>query len=347
MGQKTQKILLVVLAILMLSFIVLGVAYSYKSRETLGKIAGTRVSKNEFIFLLKQVRTRLEESMLSNETTMEERRKFWDSEVEGKTASEAAEEIALDEAKKIKIQLIKANENKIELTKEEKDKNKKEIDEMVEKLGGTINANQRIFMVYGVPMGEYKKIREEISLVNKYMDSEKTKLKASDEELLDYYNKIYENEEQVTTRHILLSTVDSKEQPLPDDKIEEQRVKANELLERLKNGEDIEKLVRENTADVSSIDTKGQYTFRKGQMVSEFEGWAFNNAPGSMGVIKTEYGFHVIVKPTFEELKGEILDKVLNGKYEEMLNEWVKLPEYELVINQKALKSVRNIIEQS
>lgn len=347
MGQRSQKILVIALIVLVFAGIVFGVSYSYKSRETLGKIADTSVSKNEFIFLLKQVRTRLEESMLSNESTLEERKKFWDSEVGGKTASEAAEEIALDEAKKIKIQLIKANENKIQLTKEEKDKNTKEIDEMVEKLGGSINANQRIFTVYGVPTSEYRKIREEISLVNKYMDFEKAKLEASDEEVMDYYKKNYENEEIVTVRHILLSTVDSKEQPLPDEKIEEQRVLANELLEKLKNGEDIEKLVRENTADVSSMNTKGQYTFRKGQMVSEFEGWAFSNKPGSMGIVKTEYGFHVIVKPTFDELKSEILDKVLNDKYEEMLNKWVKLPEYELVINQKAMENVRNIIEQS
>ena len=186
-----------------------------------------------------------------------------------------------------------------------------------------------------------------MSLIDKYIETEKEKLKASDQEILDYYNKNFENDELVTVRHILLSTVDNERKPLSDEEIKKQKVKAEEILEKLKNGEDIEKLVREYTADLASIDNKGQYTFRKGQqMVAEFEGWAFNNAPGSSGIIKSDYGYHVMVKPTFEELKDDAKDGVLSDKYGELLNEWVKLPKYELVVNQKALKSIRGIVER-
>ena len=344
MEHKLQKTWVILLTVLVIAGIVGGVAYSYSSREILGKIAGTTISSNEFIFVLKQVINRSEKMMLPNGATEEERKTLWNSEVEGKKFSEKMEEIALEEVKKYKIQLIKADKANIELTKEEKDKNRKEIDQMIEKLGGRVSANDRILTVYGIPTSEYRKIREKISLISKYMEFEKSKLKASDEEILDYYNKNYENDEKVTVRHILLSTKDSSNKDLPADKIEEQRIKADEVLEKIKNGEDIEKLVKEYSDDMVSVNTKGQYTFEKGNMVPEFEGWAFNNAPGNYGIVKTEYGFHVIVKPTFEELKDEVKDLVLNTKYEELLKEWAELPEYEIVVNQKALKHVRNII---
>ena len=63
-----------------------------------------------------------------------------------------------------------------------------------------------------------------------------------------------------------------------------------------------------------------------------------------MGIVKSEYGFHIMVKPTFEDLKDEVRGKALESKYNDLLDEWSKLPEYDLEINQKALQNIRNII---
>ena len=342
---KLKSVLAILGVVIVVLGIILGVAYSYSSREVVGTVAGTKIHRNEFIFVLKSVRRTLEESTLSQQATKEEKETFWNSVIEGKTARETAEDIALDESKKLKIQLIKAKENNIVLTTNEVYDNNNGIEEMVRALGGRAKAADKMFEVYGVSINDYRRIIGNMSLIRKYVTYEKSKLEASEEEVLDYYNKNYENEEEATVRHILLSTLDKDQKPLSDDKIEEKRLQAQEILDKIKNGEDFETLVRENTYDMSSKGTLGQYTVKKGQKVAEFEKWAFNSKPGDMGIIKSEYGFHVMVKPTFEDLKEEIQDKVKEDKYNDLLDEWSKLPEYDLEINQKALQSVRNIIE--
>ncbi|MBP5427473.1 MAG: peptidylprolyl isomerase [Clostridiales bacterium] len=338
------KILAFALAVALLVGLVFGVAYAYKTREAVGTVASNPIRTNEFVFILKTVRSTLEQSMLAPTATKAERDSFWSSVVEGKKVKEMAENIALDEAKKIKIQLIKAKANNIELTKEEKAKNQKEVDETIQKLGG--EASERIRNIYGVSISEYKKIREEMSLVKKYADFERAKLEITDQEIEEFYNKNYENQDIVTVRHILLSTIDNKQQQLPDDQVNEAKNLANELMDRVKNGEDFAQLVRDNTADIPSRDTKGQYTFRKGQFVPEFEAWAFNSKPGDIGVVKSDYGFHVMVKPTFDELKEEIKERVLDEKYAVMLDEWAKISIYNIKVNEKALQNARHIVEE-
>lgn len=343
---RVGGILAFIAVIVIFAGVIWGVAFAYKSREAVGVVAGNKITTNEFVFVLKSVRSMLEQSMLSPNATKAEVDSFWSSVVEGKTVSEKADAMALEEAKKIKIQLIRAKGNNIELTKEEKENNKKEINEMIEKLGGKAEASDRIRMVYGVSIAEYRKIREEMSLINKYAEFEKSKIDVSEEDLVESYNKNYENQDQVTVRHILISTVDTEGNQLPEDKFEEAQDLANSLVDRVKGGEDFGELVKEYTADMSSRDTKGQYTFRKGQMVPEFEAWSFNNRPGDVGIVKSDYGYHIIKKPTFDELKEDIKNRVLDEKYGAMLDEWSKVALYDIKINSKALKNAKTIAEE-
>lgn len=344
LNEKLKKLLVVGLAIILFLGVFLGVAYSYNSREVVGRVANSKIRKNEFMFVLKTVRNTLEQSTLRADATKEDREKFWNSIFEGKTATEKAEDIALDEIKKLKIQEIKAKEKNITLTKEEKDKNKREIDEMVEKLGGRANAEEKILRVYGISINTYKKIREEMKVVEKYMDETKKGIEITEQDLIDFYNDKYENDEVVTVRHILISTVDKEQKEVTEEVIKEKSDLAYSILDKINNGENFEELLKEYTEDTSTKDELGQYTLRKGQMTPEFENWAFENKPGSTGVVKTEYGFHVMVKPTFDELKEQIKDKTLEKKYNDTLDELGELPEYDLIINEKGLQHVRNLI---
>ena len=88
----------------------------------------------------------------------------------------------------------------------------------------------------------------------------------------------------VSVRHIL---VDSEE-------------KANELLQQYNDGEKTEDafaaLAVANSTD-SNASSGGLYTdIYRGQMVSEFEDWCFDSSrqPGDTGIVKTEYGYHVM-----------------------------------------------------
>lgn len=102
--------------------------------------------------------------------------------------------------------------------------------------------------------------------------------------------------DQVRARHILISTVDqATNQPLEADAIAAAKEKAEDLLERAKDGEDFATLATENTEDPGSKETGGEYTFGRGQMVPEFEEAAFNLEEGEISdLVATSYGYHII-----------------------------------------------------
>ena len=77
--------------------------------------------------------------------------------------------------------------------------------------------------------------------------------------------------------------------------------KAQSLLDEWKAGEHTEDsfafLAAENSADTGSASNGGLYEeVYPGQMVDAFDAWCFDAArqPGDTGIVKTEYGYHVM-----------------------------------------------------
>jgi parvulin-like peptidyl-prolyl isomerase len=82
----------------------------------------------------------------------------------------------------------------------------------------------------------------------------------------------------------------------PELDIKQKRVKAEEILSRVKAGEDFAKLAQEVSTDTSNKDKGGDLGwFSRGEMVKEFEDAAFALKPGEVsGVVETKYGYHII-----------------------------------------------------
>lgn len=72
--------------------------------------------------------------------------------------------------------------------------------------------------------------------------------------------------------------------------------KADEILARVKAGEDFGTLASQLSQEPNANQSRGELGwFGKGTMVKEFEDAAFNNAPGSIiGPVKTTFGYHII-----------------------------------------------------
>jgi peptidyl-prolyl cis-trans isomerase SurA len=81
------------------------------------------------------------------------------------------------------------------------------------------------------------------------------------------------------------------------------RAEAEQLLQRIRSGEDFATLARRFSQDPGSKDQGGDLGwFRDGQMVPEFSRAAFALPPGAVsGVVETAYGFHII---KVEKMKG-------------------------------------------
>src|SRR5262249_616616 len=118
-------------------------------------------------------------------------------------------------------------------------------------------------------------------------------------------------------RHILLMTTGKSA-------AEEATIKAKseELLKQVKGGGNFAELAKKNSEDPGSKDKGGDLDWVvKGQTVPEFEQALFNLKPNEIsGVVKTQYGFHIIQSlekqeahvKTLDEVKPELLAELKN-----------------------------------
>lgn len=122
----------------------------------------------------------------------------------------------------------------------------------------------------------------------------------SDAEIAKFYGthpEEFEQPEMIHARHILLMTMDpTTRAPLPDDQVKAKRKQIDDLLKRVRAGEDFAALATQFSEDPGSKDKGGELpAFSKGEMVPEFEAAALaltNNQVSD--IVTTAYGFHII-----------------------------------------------------
>ena len=106
------------------------------------------------------------------------------------------------------------------------------------------------------------------------------------------------------------------------------RERAEALLARVKKGEDFAKLARENSVDGSASQGGDVGFASKESMAPEYAEAAFSLPVGSVKLIKTEYGYHIIKVTdkkkeglaTLEEVKQELTDFLKNQKAQVEMN---------------------------
>lgn len=148
---------------------------------------------------------------------------------------------------------------------------------------------------------------DESNAGNEFLFASSTKagdIKVIDDETDECY-KVYlmlapaHRDETVTqsVRHILIG-VDDKEDK---EALATAKKEADDLLAKWKKDGGTEEafaaLVHDNTDDSGSAENGGLYeNFPKGQMVAEFENWAYDAArkTGDTGIVQTDYGYHIM-----------------------------------------------------
>ena len=122
----------------------------------------------------------------------------------------------------------------------------------------------------------------------------------SDAEVKKYYDDnptFFERPEMAHVRHILLMTMDPiTRSPLSAEQQKAKQKQADDLLKRIRNGEDFASLAKQYSEDTASKENGGELPeFPRGQMVPEFEAAAFSLTNNQVSdIVTSAYGYHII-----------------------------------------------------
>lgn len=168
---------------------------------------------------------------------------------------------------------------------------------------------------------------KESLIVNKYMNETLRDQINTSEEVLKQY---YKNNEQafimpnaVRVRHILIMYGNETQN--------ETYTKAKKIIETVNaNNTNFCDLVKEHTDDIASKETCGEYNFtEQDPLVPEFKAAGFKLKPKEKALIKTQFGYHIMLKMEdmpggkllYEEVKDQIKEAIIQ---QELLKEYDK-----------------------
>lgn len=143
------------------------------------------------------------------------------------------------------------------------------------------------------------------------------KKKVTDDEVKAYYDENIFGD--LTVRYILIKPAELDADASDEDKLKAENEalnEAKEIIKKINNGEKFEDLAKEYSKDSSASDGGNLGYFNRGDMVSEFEDAVVALEVGkyTKEPVKTQYGYHIILKtdqkekPKLEEIKDKIKD---------------------------------------
>nr|WP_307991227.1 peptidylprolyl isomerase [uncultured Niameybacter sp.] len=285
--KKLRRILALVLASTMLMTGITGCAWGNNSRNngTVAVIEGEKIPESLYRIYLWYTQQYFEQ--ISGPS-------IWTMKIEGQNTRDLAKQRALESTILSVVATKKAEELDLKLTKEQEKAAKENAEKFVKN-------NPDIIETYR--FGE--KDIENFLLATDIVKLVETKLGENympqEAEISKYIEENRESYEQVTATHVLLKTTDENSNELPETEKAKKLATAKEVLQKALNGEDVSKLATEYSDDAGSLNQAdgtpdGQYTFRRGKMVKEFEDAAFSGKDGVVWpeLVKTAHGYHII-----------------------------------------------------
>lgn len=361
------------IAVIVIAVVV--VLYTNYTTSYVATVGDEKVTVSEFKFFLKQVRS----SMIYDagiEPNTPEAETFWNTtKIEGENAVDYAKKKALEQAKELKIQVIKAEEEGIKLEKNEVKQLEKNLDEFLSEIENSVgtNAGDSSKEYFGVSLKEAKDIYKQIILARKLAAEKMRRVEVSEDDIEAYYKKypdrftntMFRNdaEEAVWVKHILIRVetpegaskegeVTEEEKQQLEKATEEARKKAEDILASVKSGEDFAELAKQYSQDPGSAKYGGDYVFGRNKMAPEFEKAAFDKlSPGEVSdLVKTDFGFHIIKLeeniPEGEPVSlrcakeyEEFISVVKALKYQEILDKWKS--EYSIQLKEPVYNSIK------
>lgn len=302
--KRRNSLLIAITALLIFSSLFVGCSkFGKVSDDTVAVVNGNKVSMEEFNKTLALYKMNYEnelgEDSLNKDTGT------------GMTLLDAiknqiVEKLILDE-----IIIQKAKENKITVKDEE-------IDEIYKPYADYIGTNEefkKFTEENGIDEAFIKSQIKKDMLVSKYKEFFMENQDITEEEVKKYYedNADMFIKDEVKARHILVKD----------------RLLADELVGRIKNGEDFIELAKKYSEDTTKENGGDLGYFPRGMMVPEFEDVAFSLEIGEVSEpVETVFGYHIILvedkrqeKYNFEDIKTDLMNYMKELEFEKHISE--------------------------
>lgn len=270
---------------------------------------------------------------------------FWkNTEIDGENALTAARNKAKDEAVKMAVRVQKAKELGVELTDEDKQSIKDNIDTIIKNNGGREEYEKQLAAI-NTDAKTFEELFSNSQLISKLEQKleDDGKLKVTDEEVKQYLTDNY-----VKAKHILFATMDlSTKQPYDDEKKASVKKTAEKILDEINNGGDFDALMKQYSEDTGLEQNPDGYVFTKGEMVQQFEDAAFALKPGEISeLVESQFGFHIIKREPFtvtdenvSQYASDAETKILSEKFDSMTDKWTK--KANVKVNESVLKKFK------
>ncbi|HEX2945686.1 MAG TPA: peptidylprolyl isomerase [Clostridia bacterium] len=294
------------IAVAIIAVVAIGLIIFFNSSgSTVATIDGVKISSDEFKYYLEmQKQSMFYEAYTFDQSITEAT--FWATKIDGEDAKVVAKKKATNLMRDDKIQYAKAKAANVSLTADET----KSIDDWVNTnivqqygSGNKITANKNFTQQYGFSIDVLRQAQVENMTVQKFVSQEASKITDAEANVDKYYKSNPEwfkadttyrtgGEAAIWSRHILFKFPENATQADKDAA----KKKAEDVIARLKTGEDFAKLAKELSED-GSKDRGGDYLF--GESASIFPEYrdatnALNPGQYTETPVMSSAGYHVI-----------------------------------------------------
>ena len=298
------------------------------NEDIVAVVNGTKITKSDFEKTALKVGKEYE--MIFGE-------EIWTSEVEGgKTFKEEFDNEILNVMISLEIVNQQAEKENITVTDEEVANEMSSYMQMIE----NVDEYNKFMEENGIDEEFLKKHFRQTLIFDKYRNKITSEAQITENDLRDYYNTHIDEykKEEIKASHILITTLNDMGEPLSEEETAKKESEAQDILARIKQGEDFEALAKEYSDDKASASNGGDLGyFAKGVMVPEFEEAAFKLEKGQVSdVVKSSFGYHIIKVDdkreeitSYEDEKENILGAIRYEIYNEKMEELKKASEIE------------------
>lgn len=278
----------------------------------------------------KQVRTAIEQVQASGRTLPPNAMDSMKARMQSGIVQQIIEKQLIDE--KLKAENIKITDKQID------DK----IAELAKQKGMSVEQLTGQMSMGGMTMADFRKRMRSGLGLEKVIELSGKLAPASEEEVKKFYDgKIQAG--QIRASHILLVTRGKDETAKTVAK-----ARIEELLKQAKAGVNFAELAKTNSDCPSKAKGGDLGFFERGRMVPEFSEAAFTLKDGEIsGVVETQFGYHIIKRMGFEDVKADLVSQLENQKKRNSISEYLQKlsADAEIVWPEKEKSEVKKTVE--